>query len=99
MHVPSVWEARRPRTERPALDGTSQPGPAPARTSRLWETEAPMDSRWIRRALTLLVLLGGALAFVVALTGSFRDALRTGLVVAGAVAVATIGWTLLSAPQ
>ena len=58
-----------------------------------------MDSRWIRRALTLLALLGGALAFVVAVTGSFRDALRTGLVVAGAVAVATIGWTLLSAPS
>jgi hypothetical protein len=58
-----------------------------------------VDSRWIRRALTLLALLGGVLAAVVGATGSFRDALRTGLVVGGAVAVATIGWTLLSAPH
>ena len=57
-----------------------------------------MDSRWIRRALLLLTLLGGALAVMVASTGTLRDAMRTGLVVAGAVAVVTIGWTLLTPP-
>jgi hypothetical protein len=58
-----------------------------------------VDSRWIRRALLLLTLLGGTLAAVVASTGTLRDALRTGLVVAGAVALVTIGWTLLTSPQ
>ena len=55
-----------------------------------------MEFRWIRRALQLLTLLGGALALLVGATGSTRDALRTGLVVAGAVALVTIGWTLLA---
>jgi hypothetical protein len=58
-----------------------------------------VDSRWIRRALLLLTLLGGALAVMVASTGTLRDAMRTGLVVAGAVAVVTIGWTLLTPPE
>ena len=58
-----------------------------------------MESRWIRRALLLLTLLGGVLAAVIGATGSFRDAVRTGLVVGGAVAVFTIGWTLLTAPR
>jgi hypothetical protein len=47
----------------------------------------------------LLTLLGGALAVVVASTGTLRDAMRTGLVVAGAVALVTIGWTLLTPPD
>ena len=58
-----------------------------------------MDTRWIRRALLLLTLLGAALAIVVGATGTVRDAMRTGLVVAGAVAVVTIGWTLLTSPH
>jgi hypothetical protein len=49
--------------------------------------------------LLLLTLLGGALAVVVASTGTLRDAMRTGLVVAGAVALVTIGWTLLTPPD
>jgi predicted AlkP superfamily pyrophosphatase or phosphodiesterase len=57
-----------------------------------------VESRWIRRAFAPLALLGGALAVLVGATGSTRDAVRTGLVVAVAVAVATVGWSLLAAP-
>ena len=57
-----------------------------------------MDDRWIRRALLLLGLLGAVLAVVVGATGTLRAAMRTGLVVAGAVAVITVGWTFLTAP-
>jgi Type I phosphodiesterase / nucleotide pyrophosphatase len=58
-----------------------------------------VDARWIRRALLLLTLLGAALAVLVGATGTVRDAMRTGLVVAGAVGLVTIGWTLLTSPQ
>jgi type I phosphodiesterase/nucleotide pyrophosphatase len=58
-----------------------------------------VDPRWIRRALLLLSLLGGALALLVGATGALRDAIRTGLVVAGAVGVATIAWTVLTSPH
>jgi hypothetical protein len=57
-----------------------------------------VESRWIRRALALLALLGGVLAVLVGATGSTRDAVRTGLVVAVAVAVVTVGWNLLTPP-
>jgi hypothetical protein len=57
-----------------------------------------VDARWIRRALVLLTPLGAALAVLVGATGTLRDAMRTGLIVAGAVAVVTMGWTLLT-PQ
>jgi hypothetical protein len=57
-----------------------------------------VDDRWIRRALFLLALLGGTLGLVVALTGTLRDAVRTGLVVAAVVAIATIAWTLIAPP-
>jgi Type I phosphodiesterase / nucleotide pyrophosphatase len=57
-----------------------------------------VDDRWIRRALLLLGLLGAALAVAVGASGTLREAMRTGLIVAGAVGVATIAWTLLSAP-
>jgi hypothetical protein len=55
-----------------------------------------VESRWIRRALVLLALLGGALALLVAATGGFRDAVRTGLIVAGAVFLATLAFVLLA---
>jgi predicted AlkP superfamily pyrophosphatase or phosphodiesterase len=58
-----------------------------------------VESRWIRRALALLALLGGALAVLVGATGSTRDAVRTGLVVAVSVAIATVGWSLLAPPE
>jgi hypothetical protein len=58
-----------------------------------------VESRWIRRALALLALLGGALAVLVGATGSTPDAVRTGLVVAVAVAVVTVGWNLLAPPR
>jgi hypothetical protein len=57
-----------------------------------------VESRWIRRALALLALLGGTLAVLVGATGSTRDAVRTGLVVGVAVAVVTVGWSLLTPP-
>ena len=36
---------------------------------------------------------------VVGATGTFREAMRTGLVAAGAVAIVTVGWALLEAPH
>ena len=57
-----------------------------------------MDSPWIRRALLLLALLGGAVALVVAATGSYRDAVRTGLIVSGTVLVITLAW-IATAPR
>jgi hypothetical protein len=58
-----------------------------------------VDVRWIRRALLLLSLLGCALAVLVGATGTLRDAVRTGLIVATVVAVVTVAWAFLTAPS
>ncbi|MBA3690957.1 MAG: hypothetical protein H0W82_06045, partial [Actinobacteria bacterium] len=58
-----------------------------------------MESRWVRRALFVLALLGGVISMFIAATGTVRDAMRTGLIVAGAVALVTVGWTLLTSSR
>lgn len=58
-----------------------------------------MESRWIRRALLLLALTGGAIAVLVGTIGTLGDAVRTGLVVAVVIAVVAVGWTVLPSPR